>query len=63
MTKKETSRVPEEKTPSGLTAAIFEMAEALHRNGILDDAAYDRITVRHLGEREAALRLAVRGRA
>jgi hypothetical protein len=62
MTEKQTSRVPEcgsqEKTTSGLTAAILEMAEALHCNGIMDDAAYERIIVRHLGAREAARRLA-----
>jgi hypothetical protein len=51
VTKKETSRVPEsapqEKTPSGLTAAILELAGALRRKGILDDATFERIMMRH----------------
>ena len=62
VTEKKTSSVVEfgsqEKTPGGLAAAILEMAEALHRNGIMNDAAYEWIMVRHLGAREAARRLA-----
>lgn len=47
-----------EKTPSRLMTELLEVAEALHWKGIMDDATYERITVRHLGAREAARRLA-----
>ena len=38
------------KKPSRLTEALLETAEDLHRIGIMDDAAYRKITVRHLGK-------------
>lgn len=37
------------KTHSSLSEAIVEMAEDQHRIGIMDDAAYRKITIRHLG--------------
>ena len=36
-------------TPSRLSEAILEMAGDQHRLGVMDDAAYRKITVRHLG--------------
>ena len=38
------------KTPSRLGEAILEMATDQHSLGIMDDAAYRKITLRHLGE-------------
>jgi putative transcriptional regulator len=40
MTKKKLSKFGE---------ALLETAEGMHRIGIMDDATYERITVRHLG--------------
>ena len=37
------------KTRSRLSEAILEMAGDQHRIGIMDDATYRKITVRHLG--------------
>lgn len=37
------------KKPSRLSEAILEMAEDQHRIGIMDDATYRKITIRHLG--------------
>ena len=37
------------KTPSRLSEAILEMAEDQHRVGVMDDATYHKITIRHLG--------------
>ena len=45
------------KTPSRLTEALLETADDLHRIGIMDDATYRKITIRHLGAQ--ALRPAV----
>jgi putative transcriptional regulator len=39
------------KKPSRLTTELLEMAEAQHRLGIMDDATYRKITVRHLGDK------------
>jgi putative transcriptional regulator len=36
------------KTPSRLTEALLETADDLHRIGIMDDATYRKITIRHL---------------
>lgn len=36
---------------SRLSQAILEMAKDQHRIGIMDDAAYHKITVRHLGSK------------
>jgi putative transcriptional regulator len=38
-------------TPSRLNEAILETAGDMHRLGIMDDATYQKITVRHLGEK------------
>ena len=38
------------KAPSRLSEAILEMAEDQHRIGVMDDTAYRKITVRHLGK-------------
>ena len=40
-------------TPSRLNEAILEMATDQHDLGIMDDATYEKITLRHLGERVA----------
>ncbi len=39
------------KTPSRLTGAMLEMADDLHRVGIMDDDAHRKITIRHLGDK------------
>lgn len=39
------------KKMSRLAEAILEMAADQHRLGLIDDASYRKITVRHLGER------------
>jgi putative transcriptional regulator len=38
------------KRTSPLAQALLETAGGMHRVGILDDSAYHKITVRHLGE-------------
>jgi putative transcriptional regulator len=38
------------KKPNRLTEAIVEMADDMHRLGIMDTAAYEKITLRHLGK-------------
>jgi len=40
--------------PSDLTKALLESAKDMHKSGILTDAAYEKITLRHLGEKERA---------
>jgi putative transcriptional regulator len=37
------------KKLSRLTEALLETAEGMYRSGIMDKAAYEKITVRHLG--------------
>lgn len=37
------------KKPSRLTEALLETAADMHRIGIMDDATYRKITIRHLG--------------
>lgn len=37
------------KKPSRLTEALLETAADMHRVGIMDDATYRKITIRHLG--------------
>lgn len=39
------------KKASGLDEAITEMANDMHRLGIIDPAAHAKITLRHLGDR------------
>lgn len=41
------------KRLSRLTEALLEMAEGQHRIGLMDDATYNRIRARHLGEDRA----------
>src|ERR1700678_3277313 len=36
---------------SRLTEALLETAEGMHRVGVMDTAAYEKITLRHLGAR------------
>ena len=38
------------KALSPVTEAILEMADDMHRIGIMDDADYSKITMRHLGK-------------
>ena len=35
--------------PSQLARAILETADGMRRTGIMDDAAHEKITLRHLG--------------
>ncbi len=37
------------KKPSRLAEALLETATGMHKSGLLDRAAYDKITLRHLG--------------
>jgi putative transcriptional regulator len=37
------------KKPSRLAEALLETAADMHKSGLLDRAAYDKITLRHLG--------------
>lgn len=37
------------KAPSRVTAEILEMADDIHRIGVMDDKTHHQITVRHLG--------------
>jgi putative transcriptional regulator len=39
------------KKPSRLTKAILKNAKDMWEGGILDDTAYEKITMRHLGEK------------
>ena len=36
--------------PSSLLQVILETADGMHRTGIMDDNAYAKITLRHLGK-------------
>jgi putative transcriptional regulator len=38
-----------------LTEALLETAEGMHRIGVMDDATYRKITVRHLGSKANAM--------
>ena len=44
-----------EKKLSKLSEAILEMAWHQHRIGIMDDATYSKITVRHLGQKAKSM--------
>jgi ribosomal protein S28E/S33 len=46
-----------ERAPSRLTEAILETAEGMHRTGIVGDATYEKIRVRHLGEKSKSAAL------
>jgi putative transcriptional regulator len=50
MTKEKMTR--EKKKPNRLTKALLETARDMRRGELLDDAAYAKITMRHLGENE-----------
>ena len=41
------------KKTSRLTEALLEMSDDMHRIGIMDDADYSKITMRHLGKAPA----------
>ncbi|WP_109488341.1 helix-turn-helix domain-containing protein [Occallatibacter savannae] len=43
--------MPAKKKLSSLAEAMLDTAEGLHRIGLMDDSEYNKITVRHLGER------------
>lgn len=38
-----------QKTNARLTAELLDMAKGMHASGIMDDAAFEKITMRHLG--------------
>ena len=42
------------KTNARLTAELLDMAKGMHASGIMDEAAYEKITMRHLGRSAAA---------
>lgn len=44
----------ESKRPSRLTQAMLETAKDMRSAGILDEAAYNKITMRHLGLKDKA---------
>jgi putative transcriptional regulator len=44
----------ETKKPSRLARAMLETAKDMRQAGLLDKAAYDKITMRHLGVKEKA---------
>jgi putative transcriptional regulator len=43
-----TSRENKEKTNPRLTRELLEMAKDMHASGLMTDAAYEKITVRHV---------------
>lgn len=43
-----------DKKPSRLATAMLETAEDMRSAGLLDDAAYEKITMRHLGVKDRA---------
>jgi len=43
-----------EKSPNRLAQAMLETAKDMQRAGLLDEAAYTKITMRHLGMKEKA---------
>jgi putative transcriptional regulator len=47
--------VTAKKKLSNLSSALLEMAADQHRIGLMDDAMYRKITIRHLGERASRL--------
>ncbi len=42
------------KKPGPVTKAILEMADGMHSVGIMNDADYNKITMRHLGKEPVA---------
>jgi len=49
------------KTPSRLTSDLLEMADDLHRVGIMEDDAHRKITKRHLGDKALSTALPISG--
>jgi putative transcriptional regulator len=49
------------KELSPITEALLETAEGLHRVGIMDDAAYEKITLRHLGPKSLSVAQPISG--
>jgi putative transcriptional regulator len=47
---RKTSKAPPQKRVSRVTAELLEMASDMHATGLLPDAAYDKITMRHMGK-------------
>lgn len=43
------------KKPNRLTDALLETTEDMHGIGLMDDAAYTKITMRHRGKKQVAL--------
>jgi len=44
-----------------LTEALLETAEGLHRIGLMDDSAYEKITLRHLGPKSLSIAQPISG--
>ena len=44
-----------------LTEALLETASDLHSIGLMDDAAYEKITLRHLGPKELSVAQPISG--
>jgi putative transcriptional regulator len=42
------------KKPSRLTKALLETAKDMHDVGVMNDADYNKITMRHLGKKPTA---------
>lgn len=51
---KKTNKKLAKKRVSRLTAELLETAAGMHANGLLSDAAHDKMTMRHLGAHAAA---------
>ncbi len=51
---RKTSKTPPRKRVSRVTAELLEMASDMHATGLLPDAAYDKITMRHMGKNAQA---------
>jgi putative transcriptional regulator len=50
------------KKVDGLTKTILSTAKSLHKHGIMDKAAYEKITLRHLGGAAQATAKALTGK-
>jgi len=48
------SKTPAKKRVSRVTAELLELASDMHATGLLPDAAYDKITMRHMGKNAQA---------
>ena len=55
MTKAKAPRMKSKaKKPSRLTKALLETAKDMHDVGVMNDADYNKITMRHLGKKPTA---------